>query len=121
MNVLLWMAQLILGGVFLFTGFSKLLAYEKVKKFVEVRTEGRSVNISAGQAAMIGVAEVCGAVGEILPVNLAFPFLLPLVSSVFLAILMVGALQYHLRRKESAIPSIALILLAVFVVIGRWP
>jgi len=121
MNVLMWIAQLILGGVFLFTGISKIIAYDKVRKFVEVRTKGHTVSIPAGQAAVIGMAEVCGAVGEILPLNLAFPFLLPLVSSAFLAILMLGAFQYHLRRKESAAPSIVLILLAVLVIIGRWP
>jgi hypothetical protein len=46
---------------------------------------------------------------------------LPLVSSAFLAILMIGAVQYHLRRKESPAPSLVLILLAIFVIVGRWP
>jgi uncharacterized membrane protein YphA (DoxX/SURF4 family) len=121
MNILMWIAQLILGGVFLFTGISKIIAYDKVRKFVEARTKGNTVSMNAGQAAVIGVAEVCGGVGEILPVQLAFPYLLPLVSSTFLAILMLGAFQYHLRRKESATPSAVLILLAVLVIIGRWP
>jgi len=35
MNTLLWIAQIILAGVFLFTGFSKIFAYGQVVKVVE--------------------------------------------------------------------------------------
>jgi len=38
-----------------------------------------------------------------------------------LALLMVAAGIYHLRRQESAAPAVSLFLLAVFVVFGRWP
>jgi hypothetical protein len=38
-----------------------------------------------------------------------------------LALLMVAAGIYHLRRQESVAPSVALFLLAVFVIFGRWP
>jgi hypothetical protein len=34
MNGLLWIAQIILAGVFLFTGFSKLFTYEKLVKLL---------------------------------------------------------------------------------------
>jgi hypothetical protein len=33
---------------------------------------------------------------------------------------MTGAAIYHFRRKEPAAPDIALLLLAVFVIVGRW-
>jgi hypothetical protein len=60
-------------------------------------------------------------VGEIVRVHFVFPYLLPIVSSAFPAILMLGAFRYHLRRKQSSASSIVLILLAIFVIIGRWP
>jgi uncharacterized membrane protein YphA (DoxX/SURF4 family) len=122
MNVLMWIAQLIIGGVFLFTGFSKLFVYDKVTKFVERRSKTHPIGIPARQAAVIGVAEIAGALGEIVPIHFeGYPYLLPLVSSAFLAILMMGAFQYHLRRKESAAPSLVLILMAILVIVGRWP
>jgi hypothetical protein len=34
---------------------------------------------------------------------------------------MVAACIYHIRRKESAAPAIAAFLLALFVIVGRWP
>jgi hypothetical protein len=121
MDVLMWSAQLILAGVFLFTGISKLVAYSQVSKFLEGRFMGKPLGIHPKQAAVIGLAEISGALGEIVPVHLSFPNLLPLVSSAFLAVLMMGAFRYHLRRKESAAPSITLILLAILVILGRWP
>lgn len=117
----MWIAQLILAGVFLFTGFSKLLAYKKLTKVVEKHYKGHTIGIPPKQAAVIGLAEIAGALGEIIPIHFAFPYLLPLVSSAFLAILMLGAFRYHLRRKESATPTIVLILLSVLVIVGRWP
>jgi hypothetical protein len=38
-----------------------------------------------------------------------------------LALLMVAAGIYHIRRQESAAPSVSLFLLALFVIVGRWP
>jgi predicted histidine transporter YuiF (NhaC family) len=122
MGAVLWICQLILAGVFLFTGFSKILVYDKVTKFVEARNKTQPIGIAARQAAIIGVAEIAGALGEIIPIHFAFyPYFLPLVASAFLAILMMGAFKYHLKRKESPAPSVVLILLAAFVIVGRWP
>jgi hypothetical protein len=38
-----------------------------------------------------------------------------------LALLMVIAGIYHARRNERATPSVVLFLMAVFVIVGRWP
>jgi hypothetical protein len=121
MDVFMWITQLILAGVFFFTGFGKIFAYKKLTKVVENRLKSKTITIQHQQAAIIGVAEIAGALGEIVPLQLSFPNLLPLLSSAFLAILMLGAFTYHLRRKESAAPSIVLILMAILVILGRWP
>ena len=122
MDVVLWICQLILAGVFLFTGISKLIAYDKVKKFVESRNKTQPIGIAYKQAVVIGLAEIVGALGEIVPVHFAFyTYFLPLVASAFLTVLMMGAFRYHLKRRESFAPSMVLILLAAFVIIGRWP
>jgi hypothetical protein len=70
---------------------------------------------------LIGVAEILGAIGLILPgaVHIA-PILVPL-AAIGLALVMVGAAVVHARRNE--VPMVAinavLLVLALFVVWGR--
>jgi len=70
---------------------------------------------------LIGLAELLGAVGLILPMAIGvLPILTPL-AAIGLAMTMVGAMKVHYERKEKSkvITNIVLMLLAVFVVIGR--
>jgi uncharacterized membrane protein YphA (DoxX/SURF4 family) len=121
MNGLLWIAQLVLAGVFLVTGFTKLFAYEKLVKKLEDRSKSGRIGISRGQAGMIGLLEIAGGVGVLTPAELVPAHLLIRLAASGLALLMVAAGIYHLRRQESAAPAVSLFLLAVFVVFGRWP
>lgn len=121
MNGLLWMAQILLAMVFVIAATGKLFAYDKVVKIVESRTRGHVINMTRSQAAMVGLAELSGALAVILPVRLQPPHLVWLVAASWLAFLMVGACIYHARRQESAAPSIAIFLLALFIIVGRWP
>lgn len=121
MNGLLWIAQILLAGVFLLTAAGKLFAYEKVVKVVEGRSKGRAIDLSRDQATVVGLAEMAGAIAVVIPIRLDPPHLVTLAAAGWLAFLMVGASIYHARRQESAAPSIALFLLALFVIVGRWP
>jgi hypothetical protein len=49
------------------------------------------------------------------------PDVLLRLSAAGLALLMVAAGIYHIRRQESAAPSVAVFLPALFVIVGRWP
>jgi uncharacterized membrane protein YphA (DoxX/SURF4 family) len=124
MNGLLWIAQIILALLFLCTGAGKLFAYERLIGVVENRSKGRSVGISQGLATFIGVAELAGALGVVTPHGLV-PFLpdhlLVLLAAAGLALIMVLAGIYHLRRQEPAAPAVSAFLLALFVIMGRWP
>lgn len=121
MNALLWIAQTLLAAIFLFTGASKLLAYEKLMKSVEARSKGGHAGISRGLAALIGVAEIAGALGVVSPPALLPGHLLVRLAAAGLALIMVLAGIYHLRREEEAAPAVTLFLLALFVIVGRWP
>ena len=121
MNTLLWFTQIILGGVFLFTGFSKILAYPQVVRAMSARLKGGPVVMSRTQAAMAGAAEVAGAAGVLIPVDLWPPHMLLRLACAWLVLLMVGAGIYHARRKEAATPSVVLIPLALFIIVGRTP
>jgi uncharacterized membrane protein YphA (DoxX/SURF4 family) len=121
MNTLLWIAQIILAGVFLFTGFSKIFAYGQVVKVVEARSKAGPIGMSRGQAVLVGLVEVAGAVAVLVPVDVWPPYVFLRLAAAGLALLMVAAGIYHIRRQESAAPSITLFLLALFVIVGRWP
>lgn len=120
MNTLLWIAQVLLAGTFFFTATTKLLAYEKVVKVVEA-TKGNVITMTRSQAILVAFAEIIGGLGILCPNELAPPHLAVRAAAAWLALLMVGAGIYHLRRNESAAPNVALILLSIFVIVGRWP
>ena len=121
MNTLLWIAQIILAGIFLFTGFSKIFAYGQVVKVVEARTKAGPIGMSRVQAVLVGLLEIAGAAGLLVPVDVWPPYILTRLAAGGRALLMVGAGIYHIRRQDSAAPSVALFLLALFVIVGRWP
>jgi putative oxidoreductase len=121
MNTLLWAVQILLAGVFLFTAAGKLFDYEQLVKVVESRSKGRPIGMSRWQAGVIAVAETAGALGLLVPSRVAPPHLVILCAAAWLALIMVGAGVYHLRRQESAVPSVVLFLVALFIIVGRWP
>lgn len=126
MNTLIWIGQILLAALFFMTGASKLFAYKKLIKTLEVRRKTAPIQISTTQGRLIGILEIAGAIGVILPpvltpAALATDYLLVLLAAGGLALLMVGATIYHFRRRESASPSVAAFLLALFVIVGRWP
>lgn len=125
MNALLWIAQVVLAGAFLIVGSAKIFAFKKLKKELETHPR-RRIEMSRGMAALVGVLEIVGAIGVLLPPfllpgNLAGDYLVVLSAAVLLALLMVAAGIYHLVRGEPASPAVALFLLALFVIVGRWP
>lgn len=121
MNGLLWIAQALLATIFLFTGVAKIFAYEKLVGRVEVRSKGRPVGVSRGLAVFIGLAEIVGAIGVLTPGELDPAHLLVRLATGGLALIMVLAGIYHIRRQDPAAPEVTLFLLALFIIVGRWP
>ena len=119
MNLALWIVAGVLAAVFAGAGAMKLAVPKD--KLVESGLGGVA-DVSPAAIRLIGVAELAGAIGLIVPplVHIA-PVLAPL-AAVGLALVMVGAGVVHARRKE--IPNIAvtvvLLVLALFVAWGRF-
>ncbi|MCB0214496.1 MAG: DoxX family protein, partial [Anaerolineae bacterium] len=70
----------------------------------------------------IGLAELAGGLGMILPALTRIqPYLTPL-AGVGLALIMIFAAIFHLTRGEFGfiVPNLILLVLAVFVAYGRW-
>jgi len=119
MNTVLWIVQGILAFMFMMTGAMKLMR----KKDDIAPMMGFVEDFSQGQIRGIGVLELMGAVGLIIPRALdILPFLTPL-AAVGLGLTMVGAFFTHLRRKEivpMGIMNMMLFAMAVFVAVLRF-
>ena len=119
MTYVLWIVQGLLALLFLFTGRIKLVLP------IEVMTEQMPVPLPGPFLRFIGVAEVLGAVGLILPWLLGIrPGLTPLAAS-GLVIIMIGATVLTVAGVVPGGVAGALIplvvgLLSAFVAYGRW-
>ena len=114
MNVALWIAQVVLAVIFLFAGGMKLvMPIEELT--AQMPMPGLFVRF-------IGVVEVLGGLGVILPWLTGIrPGLTPLAAA-GLVIIMIGATVVTVMIVNIAMALIPLVvgLLAVFVAYGRW-
>ncbi|GAB2477150.1 DoxX family protein [Streptosporangium sandarakinum] len=114
MNVFLWILQAVLATAFGLAGVMKSVRPKEKLRPVMPWVE----DFTATQVRLIGVVELLGAVGLILPaVTGIVPTLTPLAAT-GLAITMLGAAATHARRKESSGIAVNVALLALSVVIA---
>lgn len=117
MNGTLWTLQGLLALVFLVTGAVKIV----LPKDRLAAMMGWVENVSQPVVRLIGVVEILGAVGLILPSLTGIMSWLTPLAAAGLAMTMVGASLTHYRRNElSRIGLTAVLLvLALFVAVGR--
>lgn len=115
MGIALWIAQGLLAAVFLMSGTMKLrtakVGLQKQMLWAE--------DFSQTQVRLIGLAELLGALGLVLPGLLGLYPALTAWAASGLALVMAGASYTHLRRKEPPV-TIVLLLLAAVVAYGRF-
>jgi uncharacterized membrane protein len=117
MNGTLWTLQGLLALIFLVTGAVKIvLPKERLVTYM-----GWVENVSQSAVRLVGVVEILGAMGLILPsLTGIMPWLTPLAAA-GLTLTMVGASLTHYRRSEFSRIGMTtvLLLMALFVAIGR--
>jgi uncharacterized membrane protein YphA (DoxX/SURF4 family) len=114
MNIALWIIQTLLAALFLFAGGMKLITP------IEEMTQ--QIAMPGWFLRFIGVAEVLGAIGLILPWLLQIrPALTPLAAA-GLVIIMTGAtvLTVIIMDISTALIPLATGILCAFVAYGRW-
>jgi|SRR5579863_1025183 len=116
MNVALWIAQGLLALGFLYAGAVKVLTYDYYAAFV---TKAGSTPVSRRFAGIIGVAEMLGGVGVVLPMAVNIIPALSAWAAVGLTAIMLLAIGYHIRGHEPAPAPMVLFLVAAFVAFGR--
>lgn len=118
MDIALWIVQVLLALAFGMVGYMKL-ATPKAKAAEMMPYVN---DFTQNQLYLIGILEIAGAVGVILPaLTKILPILTP-IAALGLGLTMIGAAYTHLRRKEypMIIPNIVLLALAIFVAYGRF-
>jgi uncharacterized membrane protein YphA (DoxX/SURF4 family) len=119
MNLALWIVAIVLAASFAGSGLMKLLV---PKDKLVSSGQGWARDYTPTNIRLIGVVELLGAAGLILPaVTHIAPILVPL-AAIGLALVMVGAAAVHARRKETMNIGVnaVLLALAVFVAWGRF-
>jgi uncharacterized membrane protein YphA (DoxX/SURF4 family) len=118
MNLALWIVAIVLAAGFAGSGLMKLLV---PKEKLVTSGQGWAQDVTPTNIRLIGVVEVLGAAGLILPaVTHIVPILVPL-AAIGLVLVMVGAAVVHARRKEAMNIGVTAVLLALaaFVAWGR--
>lgn len=116
MNIALWILQALLAALFLFAGGTKLIMpIEEMTKQMQVPMPGWFLRF-------IGVAELLGGIGLVLPwLTRIQPKLTPLAAA-GLVIIMIGATVLTLMTGEIAMALMPLVvgILCAFVAYRRW-
>lgn len=117
MNIVLWIIQGLLALAFLMAGFMK--AFSPVANL-----EKRMAWVKATPDALvrfIGVAEILGAIGLIVPAITGIATWLTVAAAGGLALVMLLASGFHASRHENSSigMNIVLLLLALLVLVGR--
>jgi uncharacterized membrane protein len=118
MDGLDWVFSAVLAVVFLIVGVVHAFRYDVARKrFPWVEDVPRVL------VTVIGIVEILGAVGLILPAATGIYPWLTAVAAIALGILMIMASQFHLRRRENTEATLSLVLLGflIFVAYVRWP
>jgi hypothetical protein len=118
MNIALWIIQVLLALLFLFAGGTKLILPIDVLTSMgppdQVQLPGLFIRF-------IGVCEVLGALGLILPGIFRVKTWLTPLAATGLVIIMIGAAAVSLKLGVgAALPPVVVGLLLTFVAYGRW-
>ena len=119
MDTVLWIVQSLLAGIFLATGLIKL-TQPRLK--MAAGPMGWAADVTDGQFRTIGLLEVIGALGLILPGALGIaPGLVPL-AALGLVLTMIGAIVTHVRYGEAGRLAVPIVLLGLtlFVAVARF-
>jgi putative oxidoreductase len=118
MDIALWIVQGLLAAMYLMAGQLKAFQTAKAKEQMPW-----AKNRSDAFVRFVGISELLGALGLILPlVTGILPWLTVLAAIGLILIQLLAIFTEHLPKKEyNVIPvNIVLLALAVFVIVGRW-
>jgi hypothetical protein len=115
MDTVLWILQGLLAALFLATGLTKLTQPRARLAAGPMRW---AADVSDAQFRTIGLLEIAGAVGIILPAALGIAPALSALAAVGLGLTMVGAAATHVRLGETNRLAVPLLVLALALLVA---
>lgn len=118
MNIALWITQGLLAALFLMSGTMK--TFTPKQKLAEKMPWAN--DFSAGAIKFIGITQLLGALGMVLPMlTHILPILTPM-AGIGLALTMLVAAVYHVRKNEAKVigKNLLFLAMAAFVTVGRF-
>ncbi|MFZ8758803.1 DoxX family protein [Microbacterium sp. HMH0099] len=110
MLIAFWIITGLLAVAYLGAGLMKVA---RPKEALASSGMGWTEDFTIGPVKLIGFAEVVGAIGLVLPVLVNVAPILSPIAAIALAVLMIGAVVVHLRRKEPFVAPLVLAALSV--------
>lgn len=117
LNISLWIAQLLLAAMFIMAGSMKLFqSIEELSKMLPWVS-----GTPSGLVRFIGLSELLGGFGLVLPILLKIKPVLTPIAALGLGLIQVLAAIFHISRGENQVigMNILLLILTLFIVWGR--
>jgi len=120
MNTLLWSCQALLALLFGYSGFCKSIFSERV--LIEKKGQTGVAGLPAAFIRFIGISEIMGAAGIILPWMLGVAAVLTPVTAVCFAVIMVFAARIHYRLHEpkNVTTNLVALVMSIFIAYFRF-
>ncbi len=118
MNTTLWIIQSLIALTFLYSGINKsIFSEEKLVASGQTGVEGLPMPLIR----FIGVVEILGAIGIILPLLLNILPVLTAISAIGFAVIMILAARIHYKRGEykTVFINFIIFLMCLFIAYGR--
>lgn len=118
LNVVLWILQVILALMYVFAGYQKTFGNLQAI----VKTIFWVLSVPAPLVRFIGISELLGGIGLVLPALLKIRPQLTALAAAGLSLVMVGANIFHISRGEFFVlpMTITFLILLAFLAYGRW-
>ena len=117
LHIILWVAQVILAGMFIMAGMMK-----STQPIVDLsKSVPWTANVPVTLVRFIGVSELLGGIGLLLPSLLRIKPILTPIAAIGILLIMVFAMVYHIVNGETNVIgiNIAFGLVAAFIAWGR--
>lgn len=118
MNIILWVLQSFMALIFMFSGINKSIFSEQ--KLIAKGQTG-VVGLPLPLIRFIGISEILGAVGIIVPLLLNILPVLTIISAIGFAVIMIPAaiIHYKLQEPKNVTTNCVIFLLCLFIAFGR--
>ncbi|MDO6431736.1 DoxX family protein [Flavitalea sp. BT771] len=119
MNTILWSCQALLALLFGYSGFCKSIYSERV--LVEKKGQTGVAGLPGAFIRFIGISEMLGAVGIILPWLLGVAAVLTPLTAICFAVIMVFAARIHYRLHEpkNVVTNLIALVISIFIAYFR--